>query len=60
VSALNARRNNCTYLPTFEKATDYLVEHLQPGDLVITTGCGNIYLAAEMLVEKLTLAHARG
>jgi UDP-N-acetylmuramate--alanine ligase len=60
VSALNARRNNCTYLPTFEKATDYLVEHLQPGDLVITTGCGNIYLAAEMLVEKLTLAYARG
>lgn len=59
VSALNEKRQNCTYLPTFEKATDYLVEHLRPGDVVITTGCGNIYIAAEMLVEKLTMAQMR-
>ena len=59
VEALNEKRNNCTYLPTFEKATDYLVSRLEPGDVVITSGCGNVYLAAEMLVEKLTLAHTK-
>jgi UDP-N-acetylmuramate--alanine ligase len=53
VHALNEKSVNCKYLATFEKATDYLCENLEPGDVVITTGCGNIYLAAEMLVEKL-------
>lgn len=59
VGALNERRKNCTYLPTFEKATDYLTQELKPGDVLITSGCGNIYLAAEMLVEKLTMAHTK-
>lgn len=59
VEALNEKRNNCTYLSTFEKATNYLVSRLEPGDVVITSGCGNIYLAAEMLVKKLTMAHAK-
>ncbi len=55
VKALNDRGVDCTYLATFEKATDYLSQYLEPEDLVITTGCGNIYLAAEMLIEKLQL-----
>lgn len=57
VQALNKRTVNCKYLATFEKATDYLCNKLEPGDLVITTGCGNIYLAAEMLVDKLQRKH---
>ena len=37
----------------FEQVTDYLVENVQQGDMVITMGCGDVYKAAVMLVEKL-------
>lgn len=43
-----------TYIPDRTKIARYLAEIVEPGDLVITMGAGNIYLAGEELVEKLT------
>jgi UDP-N-acetylmuramate--alanine ligase len=43
-----------TYVPDKDKIARYLVEIVQPGDLVITMGAGNIYQVGEELVEKLT------
>lgn len=37
----------------FGQVTDYLLEHAQAGDLVITMGCGDAYKAAKMLLKKL-------
>lgn len=37
----------------FGQVTDYLLEHAQSGDLVITMGCGDAYKAAKMLLKKL-------
>lgn len=42
------------WFPTFEEIADYVVEHAQPGDLVITLGCGDIYKAAKLMIQKLS------
>jgi UDP-N-acetylmuramate-alanine ligase len=36
-----------------EDAGKALMERVEPGDLVITCGAGNIYQAGEMLLEEL-------
>ncbi|SDE86933.1 UDP-N-acetylmuramate--L-alanine ligase [Sporomusa acidovorans] len=43
-----------TYIPDKNKIARYLVEIVEPGDLVMTMGAGNIYQVGEELVEKLT------
>ena len=40
-----------TYCATFAEAKHYLVGHWQPGDVVLTLGCGNINLLNEQLAE---------
>ncbi|WP_425060776.1 UDP-N-acetylmuramate--L-alanine ligase [Sporomusa carbonis] len=42
-----------TYIPDKNKISRYLAEIVEPGDLVMTMGAGNIYQAGEELVEKL-------
>ena len=37
----------------FGQVTDYIAEHAEPGDMVITMGCGDVYKAAKMLIKKL-------
>lgn len=37
---------------TFDTVSQYLYENLQPGDLVITLGCGDVYKIAKKLIEK--------
>lgn len=44
-----------TYVPDKDKIARYLIEIVEPGDLVMTMGAGNIYQVGEELVEKLTL-----
>lgn len=43
---------NAIYKKEFEEAKEYLQAELEPGQLVITTGCGNPDVLARMLVEK--------
>ncbi|MDF2874521.1 UDP-N-acetylmuramate--L-alanine ligase [Sporomusa sp.] len=42
-----------TYIPDKDKIARYLAEIVEPGDLVMTMGAGNIYQTGEELVEKL-------
>ena len=37
---------------TFEEMADYTLSHAQPGDLVITLGCGDVYKCAYIMVGK--------
>ncbi len=39
------------YLPTFEEIENYLKSHVQPGDLLITMGAGNIVEVGENLLR---------
>lgn len=38
---------------TFEEVVDHTLKHAKKGDIIITLGCGDIYKAAKMMVEKL-------
>ena len=40
-------------IDTFEDICDYVLANAKEGDLVITLGCGDIYKAARMMVNKL-------
>ncbi len=42
------------WFDTFEKVAQYICDNAQPGDLVITLGCGDIYKAAKLMVKKYT------
>lgn len=46
-------KQKLTYIAERTKIARYLAEIVEEGDLVITMGAGNIYLAGEELVEKL-------
>ena len=37
---------------TFEEVADYVFRNAEEGDLVITLGCGDIYKAAKILINK--------
>lgn len=41
------------YLPTFEDITEYMVQHVQSGDLILTMGGGDIYKCARMMAKRL-------
>ena len=38
---------------TFEEVADYAVKNAESGDLLITLGCGDIYKAAKLIINKL-------
>ena len=40
------------FCPTLEAVTDRLAELARPGDLILTVGAGDIYLAGEALVKR--------
>lgn len=42
----------CVWFSTFEEIADYMVGEIQPGDLVITLGCGDVYKCARMMIAK--------
>jgi UDP-N-acetylmuramate--alanine ligase len=47
-----------TYIPDKANIARYLAQVVEPGDLVMTMGAGNIYLSGEELVEKLLNKHS--
>ena len=49
IPPMRARGVNATVTPTFDDTENYLRAHWQPGDLVITLGCGNIDLLNEQI-----------
>lgn len=42
----------CVWFPSFEEIADYMSNQIQPGDLVITLGCGDVYKCARMMIAK--------
>ena len=44
------------YMPNFDAAKEYLTRHVQPGDIVITMGAGNIGELAHKLVQPPLIA----
>lgn len=42
----------CVWFSTFEEIADYMIKEIQPGDLVITLGCGDVYKCARMMIAK--------
>ena len=49
---LNELGADAIYLPSFDTILDYLKSELEPGDLLITMGAGDIYLVGERLLGK--------
>ncbi len=43
---------NSVWFDGFDEVVEYTMAHAKPGDLVITLGCGDIYKAAKMMLEK--------
>ncbi len=44
----------CVWFPEFPEIAGYVVEHAEPGDLIITLGCGDVNKCAHMMVEQLS------
>lgn len=51
VDALVKKGINAKYIKTFEEARDYVYQTAQPGDIFMTTGCGNPDVLAQMIVD---------
>ena len=49
--AMNRAGISARWTPTFEDAEQAVLEVWKPGDLVITQGCGNIYLLNDMIAR---------
>ena len=49
IEGMRANGINAVHTPTFNDTEKYLREHWQPGDLVLTMGCGNINLLNEQM-----------
>lgn len=45
--------NGCVWFSTFEEVADYVVKNVKSGDLVITTGCGDVNKVADMMIEMM-------
>lgn len=42
----------CVWFTTFEEISKYVMTNAQPGDLVITLGCGDVYKCAKMMLQE--------
>jgi len=47
------KMQNGIYLPTFPEIAEYVAANVQPGDLVITMGGGDVYKCARMIIALL-------
>lgn len=45
--------SNCICLQTFEEIADCIEELAKPGDLILTMGGGNVYVCANMILNRL-------
>lgn len=46
--------DGCVWFKTFEEITDYVTKKAKPGDLILTIGGGNVYMCANMIMDRLT------
>ncbi len=50
VAAINEESGNAAYIPTFEEIREYLDEHAEEGDVVVTVGSGDVYRQTKKLL----------
>ena len=43
----------CVWFDGFQEIADHVCSIVQPGDLVLTLGCGDIYKAAKLILTGL-------
>ncbi len=43
--------DGCVWFDSFEEIAQYVLDNAQPGDLVITLGCGDVYKIAKMMLK---------
>jgi len=53
VSQIRLHSGSAVYLPDFDRIVEYLQSALQPGDLVVTMGAGNIWEVADEIIRRL-------
>jgi len=51
--AISHHHKDAHYMDSFENTAEYIRNHIQPGDLVLTMGAGDIYKVGEMLLNTL-------
>jgi len=54
-SDLAAKIPGSVWFPSFEEIADYVAERVQPGDLVLTLGCGDPYKIGRLINAQLTI-----
>ena len=52
-SQLAEKIKGSVWFNTFEEVAEYAVSHAEPGDCIITLGCGDIYKAAKIMINML-------
>lgn len=45
--------DGAVWFPSFEEIADYVCANAREGDLILTLGCGDVYKAAYLMIEKL-------
>jgi len=53
VDRVRAKGGDALYLPGFEQIIEHIVNHAQPGDIVLTLGAGDVWKIADELVRRL-------
>lgn len=53
VDRVRANRGDALYLPAFEQIIEHLLKHVEPGDIVLTMGAGDVWKIADELVRRL-------
>lgn len=43
--------DGCVWFKEFEEVAKYVTDNVRSGDLVITTGCGDVYKVADMMID---------
>ena len=49
--AVSVHNPNTYYLESFDEIENFVLEHAEPGDLLITMGAGDIYFVGEALLS---------
>ncbi len=45
--------DGCVWFPEFPEIADYVAARAEPGDLILTLGCGDVNKCAHMIVDRL-------
>jgi UDP-N-acetylmuramate--alanine ligase len=53
VQRLQENGRDAMYMPTFREIEDHLMEHMQPGDLIVSMGAGPVWEITDGLVRRL-------